>query len=124
MYPYNRAPLLKEIAEALSNIRNITIPNIKLRFNPMEHLFYITPISQYIELIPMPYRNEISSNIINLFKQEFLKHKDDLMDCRGVTYINKCFTRFEFPLQDNQVQSMFVSYPKHNYNFDINDCCS
>ena len=89
-------------------------------FTPIQHLFYITP-PRLIRLIPSPYREQIPQSVIRLFDNELRKHIDDLLDLRGVTFMNKGFPRMEFPLTDEQVKSMFRDYPKHNYDFYSKD---
>jgi hypothetical protein len=125
VYPYTRAPLMTDIARILISPGKIDfkIPNIKLWFTPIQHLFYITPIPRLLRLIPKPYVDEIPRKVIQLFDEEVRKHiqANDLLDSRGVTYMNKSFPRIEFPLLDEQVKSMFKNYPKHSFNFDSRD---
>ena len=122
VYPYTRAPLMKDISEILFNPNDdFGIPNINLHFTPIQQLFYIIPIPKLVTLIPMPYRNEITPEILQKFQTELEKHVNDLMDLRGVTYANKGFSNFVFPLSDKEIKSMFPTYPKHGYDFDSPD---
>lgn len=122
VYPYTRAPLMKDISEILFNPNDdFGIPNINLHFTPIQQLFYIIPIPRLVTLIPMPYRNEITPEILQKFQTELEKHVNDLMDLRGVTYANKGFSNFVFPLSDKEIKSMFPTYPKHGYDFDSPD---
>jgi 5'-3' exonuclease len=135
VYHYERSPLMREISEVLYSAKSedFRIPDLRIHFSPIQQLFYITPIPRMLRIIPEKYRNEIPPNILQKFQNELDKliETDDILDLRGVTFANKGFSRIKFPLNDEQVKSMFKDYPKHNYNFDLQDidilrnqCCN
>lgn len=110
-YNHLRSPLLSQIYYYLRNIddKNILIKyretvyktyvNTQNYFNNIEHLLYVSPCREMIEVIPEEFRSfvkkdtkyypDISSVIKNITKTR----KNNEIDCRGVSFLNKCHLR-------------------------------
>jgi len=104
-YRYSHAPLLTQlynflkrqhgdyVSNTIAKINKYWIP-AKDYFQPMQHLIYITPVKNHLELIPKSYHQYImkSKRFVNLDRiiQEIWENNAKEIDCRGVTFLNKC----------------------------------
>jgi len=106
VYPYERAPLVKDIYNFLQNapktilkdisskLNNFNVPR-KDFFTPTEHLLYTAPINVMLDLVPNEWHTFVKTfkyyKDLNLYAQKILNDKDNnLIDCRGAYFINKC----------------------------------
>lgn len=105
-YKFNNSPLLTQIYEYmhditddnyLVNLQNslnkyeVTMDNF---FSENEHLMSVSPINLYPEIVPRQYANVINKikyvDINKIVNNIIIKEYPNEIDCRGVTFLNKC----------------------------------
>lgn len=99
-YKHHKAPLLTQIVDYMETIKNFNKLSImetvyrKDFLNPLEQMMYVTPVNHNMELVPEAYEEFVKNSeyYIDLQKaaEDILSERNNLMDCRGVIFINKC----------------------------------
>jgi len=99
-YKYHKAPLLTQIVDYMKTIKNFNKLNImetvdrKDFLNPLEQMMFVTPVNHNMELVPHAYEEFVKNSEfyidLNKVAEDILSERNNLMDCRGVIFINKC----------------------------------
>jgi len=104
-YKFDRAPLLTQIYYFLNSQKDGYIDKIldnlnqyktSQFFKPSEHLMYVTPINSYKSIIPKEYVHKIDKlkkyylNIDLIVNEIMTKEVSNVLDCKGVLFLNKC----------------------------------
>lgn len=112
-YPYNRAPLLTQVYKYLREHKNKTIlfiKNTKISkkkyFNEIEHLLYVSPANTILDVIPQKYHkyvNKIKYPNIDNIANKIINGDTNIIDCKGIIYLNKCHVEGLFEIDDNKI---------------------
>lgn len=102
-YPYERAPLLKDIVNYLSKLQKIDVDLKKYEvsdlddyFNPIEQLIYVSPLSNIPEEFEILKENDFfKDNFIDCKKiaKELFNGNTNIIDCHSKPYLNKCIIK-------------------------------
>ncbi|MBA42793.1 MAG: hypothetical protein CMF62_02150 [Magnetococcales bacterium] len=110
-YPYSKAPLITQIHNYLDKNKKDKklLPNITKKvketykktedyFNCVEHLLYVSPAKNLLSLMPNEYYDFIKQSdfyidLDTLINEIWNKDKNDVIDCVGVMFLNKCLLK-------------------------------
>jgi 5'-3' exonuclease len=127
VYKFERGPLAKDLANAipLVSYRDTVIEEdrVRLHFNNIQQLLYVTPLMRVGMIIPERYKLRLRK-VLHDFPKLDMTANDfgfEKLDCRAMIFLNRCINTVKFEMDDKTIETIFTDYQKNNFDFESED---